>query len=140
MNVQTNSLFETIETLPANSTLLLHKVSWAEYEDLLALLPDNPRYRLSYNQGTLEIMTLSPRHERLKSLFTPLLTVLTEELNLNLVGWGSTTFKMADAAKGLEPDDCYYIYQAGNMAGRHTLDLATDPPPELVVEVDISHP
>jgi len=140
MNLQTSSLFEIIEALPASSTLLLHEVSWPEYEDLLALLPDNPRFRLSYDQGTLQIMTLSPRHERLKSLFTPLLTVLTEELNLNLVGLGSTTFRLAEAARGLEPDDCYYIHQAERMAGQDTIDLATDPPPDLVVEVDISHP
>jgi Uma2 family endonuclease len=140
MNVQTNSLLETMETLPANSTLLLHEVSWAEYEDLLALLPDTPRFRLSYDQGTLEIMILSPRHERLKSLFTPLLTVLTEELNLNLVGLGSTTFRRVEVARGLEPDDCYYIHQAERMAGQDIIDLATDPPPDLVVEVDIPHP
>src|SRR5262247_1690313 len=140
MNVQTSSLLEIIEALPASSMLLLHEVSWAEYEDLLALLPDNPRVRLSYDQGTLEIMTLSPRHERLKSLFTPLLTVLTEELDLNLVGLGSTTFRRIDAARGLEPDDCYYIHQAERMAGQDIIDLATDPPPDLVVEVDITHP
>jgi Uma2 family endonuclease len=140
MNVQTSSLLETIETLPAGSTLLLHEVSWAEYEALLALLPDNPRFRMSYDQGTLEIMTLSPRHERLKSLFAPLLAVLTEELGLNLVGLGSTTFRLAAAARGVEPDDCYYIQQAEHIVGRDTIDLATDPPPDLVVEVDISHP
>jgi Uma2 family endonuclease len=140
MNVQMSSLLKTIETLPASSTLLLHEVSWAEYEDLLALLPDHPRFRLSYDQGTLEIMTLSPRHERLKSLFAHLLAVLTEELNLNLVGLGSTTFRLAEAVRGLEPDDCYYIQQAERMVGQDTIDLATDPPPDLVVEVDISHP
>jgi len=140
MNVQTSSLLEAIETLPANSTLLLHEVSWAEYEDLLALLPDNPRFRLSYDQGILEIMTLSYRHERLKSLFAHLLAVLAEELNLNLVGAGSTTFRLAGAARGTEPDDCYYIHQTERIAGRDIIDLATDPPPELVVEVDISHP
>lgn len=140
MSVQTSSLLEIIEALPANSTLLLHEVSWAEYEDLLALLPDNPRFRLSYDQGTLQIMTLSPRHERLKSLFAHLLAVLTEELNLNLVGLGSTTFRLAEAARGLEPDDCYYIPHAERMAGQDTIDLAIDPPPDLVVEVDISHP
>ena len=140
MNVQTSNLFEITVTLPDNSTLLLHEVSWAEYEDLLALLPDNPRFRLSYDQGTLEIMTLSPRHERLKSLFAHLLAVLTEELNLNLVGLGSTTFRLAEAARGLEPDDCYYMQQAERMVGQDTIDLATDPPPDLVVEVDISHP
>jgi len=140
MHVQTSSLLEIMEALPDSSTLLLHEVSWAEYEDLLALLPDNPRFRLSYDRGILQIMTLSPRHERLKSLFIPLLTVLTEELNLNLVGLGSTTFKLAEAARGLEPDDCYYIQQAERMAGRDSIDLATDPPPDLVVEVDITHP
>jgi Uma2 family endonuclease len=81
MPVQTRSLFEIIAALPAGSMLLLHKVHWAEYEALLALLPDNPRLRLSYAQGTLEIMTLSPRHERLKSLFTHLLAMLAEALN-----------------------------------------------------------
>ena len=140
MSVQTTSLFEIIEALPASSTLLLHEMSWEEYETLLALVPDNPRFRLSYDQGTLEIMTLSSRHERLKALFTPLLTVLTEELNLNLVGLGSTTFRLAEAARGLEPDDCYYIQQAERIIGRDTIDLTTDPPPDLVVEIDISHP
>lgn len=70
MPVQTRSLLEIIEALPDSSTLLLHEVSWA-YEKLLALLPDNPRFRLGYDQGTLEMMTLSPRHERLKALFAP---------------------------------------------------------------------
>lgn len=140
MSVQTGSLVDLIEALPASSTLLLHEVSWTEYEALLACLPDNPRFRLSYDRGTLEVMTLSPRHERLKSLFTPLLTVLTEEMDLNLVGLGSTTFRLPEAARGLEPDDCYYIQQAERMAGRDTIDLATDPPPDLVVEVDITHP
>jgi len=37
MSIQTSSLLETLATLPASSTLLLHEVSWAEYEDLLAL-------------------------------------------------------------------------------------------------------
>jgi Uma2 family endonuclease len=140
MSVQTSSLLETIQALPTNSTLLLHEVSWAEYEDLLARLPDNPRFRLHYDRGTLEIMTLSPRHERLKSLFAHLLAVLTEELGLNLVGLGSTTFRLAEATRGMEPDDCYYIQQAERMAGRDTIDLATDPPPDLVVEIDISRP
>jgi Uma2 family endonuclease len=140
MHVQTSSLYELIETLPDGSTLLLHEVSWTEYEALLAFLPDNPRFRLSYDRGTLQIMTLSPRHERLKSLFAPLLTVLTEELDLNLIGLGSTTLRRADAARGLEPDDCYYIQQAERIVGRDTIDLTMDPPPDLVVEVDISHP
>jgi Uma2 family endonuclease len=140
MQVQTSSLLEIIEALPPSSTLLLHEVSWAEYEALLALLPDNPYFRLNYDRGTLQIMAPSPRHERLKSFFGHLLAVLTEALDLNLVGLGSTTFRRADLARGLEPDDCYYIQRAAWAAGRDVIDLTTDPPPDLVVEVDITHP
>jgi Uma2 family endonuclease len=140
MSAQTIGLFEAIEALPAGSTLLLHDVSWAEYEELLAQLPDSHRFRLSYDQGTLEITTPSSRHESLKSLFAHLLAVLTEELNLNLVGLGSTTFRLPEAVRGTEPDDCYYIEHAQRIAGRDTIDPATDPPPDLVVEVDIAHP
>jgi Uma2 family endonuclease len=140
MSVETISLLEALEALPAGSTLLLHEVGWAEYERLLAQLPDSSRFRISYDQGTLEIMTLSSRHESLKSLFAHLLAVLAEELDLNLVGLGSTTLRLAEASKGTEPDDCYYIQHAERIAGRDTIDLATDPPPDLVVEVDISHP
>ncbi|PYV29284.1 MAG: hypothetical protein DMG09_30425 [Acidobacteria bacterium] len=140
MSAQTIGLLETIETLPAGSTLLLHDVGWVEYEKLLAQLSDSRRFRLSYDRGTLEIMTPSSRHESLKSLFAHLLAVLTEELNLNLVGLGSTTFRLPEAVRGTEPDDCYYIQHAQRIAGRDTIDPATDPPPDLVVEVDIAHP
>jgi hypothetical protein len=60
MPIQTSSLFEIMAALPAGSTLLLHEVNWTEYEALLPLLPDYSRFRLSYDHGTLEIMTLSP--------------------------------------------------------------------------------
>ena len=109
MSAQTIGLLETIETLPAGSTLLLHDVGWVEYEELLAQLSDSHRFRLSYDRGTLEIMTPSSRHESLKSLFAHLPAVLTEELSLNLVGLGSTTFRLPEAVRGTEPDDCYYI-------------------------------
>ena len=140
MSAQTIGLFEAIEALPAGSTLLLHDVSWAEYEELLAQLPDGHRFRLSYDQGTLEIITPSSRHQSLKALFAHLLAVLTEDLNLNLVGLGSTTFRLPEAVRGTEPDDCYYIQHAEQIAGRDTIDPATDPPPDLVVEVDIALP
>ncbi len=140
MSVQTQSVYDLLDALPANSALLLYEVSWAEYEDLLELLPDNPRFRLSYDQGTLQIMTTSARHERLKSLFTPLLTVLAEELDANLVSLGSTTFRLAEAARGLEPDDCYYVENIERIADRDTIDLRVDPPPDLVIEIDITHP
>jgi Uma2 family endonuclease len=134
------SLLETIRTLPPHSTLLLHDVGWEEYQALLDQLGDAAGVRLSYADRTLEIKMPSPRHEKLKSLFAHLLMALADELNQKLIGFGSATFNTPAAEKGAEPDDCYYITHAAAVVGKEELDLLVDPPPDLVIEVDITHP
>lgn len=52
---------------------------------------------------------------------------------------GSSTFKRKDLVKGLEPDECYCIQHQPQVRGKKTLDLRSDPPLDLVVEVDISY-
>jgi Uma2 family endonuclease len=41
--------------------------------------------------------------------------------------------------KGLEPDDCYYISHEREVRGRSDYDRDRDPPPDLVVEVEVPH-
>jgi Uma2 family endonuclease len=50
----------------------------------------------------------------------------------------STTLNRPDLANGAEPDQCYYIANEPKVRGK-TVDLAIDPPPDLVIEVDITH-
>ena len=52
---------------------------------------------------------------------------------------GSTTFRRQDLAKGLEPDECYYIQNERRVRGRKRIQLPADPPPDLAVEIDVSH-
>ena len=129
-----------ITSLPAGVRMLVPNVPWADYEYLLGEITDSSQVRLHYDQGELEIMTLSPQHESLKVLFLHLLLVLTDELELGFIGLGSTTFKLPDVARGTEPDDCFYIRRAAMIEGNETIDLTTDPGPDLVIEVDLSHP
>ena len=131
---------DVIATLPPGSRLFMPDVAWEEYEHLLAQLADNSRFRLSYDQGKLEIMTLSPRHESFKVLFTHLIAVLTQELDLDWISFGSTTFKANPNERGTEPDDCFYIKHAAQVAGKDEIDLKLDPPPDLAIEVDITNP
>ncbi len=131
---------QVISTLPEGARLFLPNVPWAEYEYLLTQITDSSSVRLSYDQGKLEIMTLSPRHENLKILFGHLLLALTEALDMKLIGLGSTTFKLPTAARGTEPDDCFYIRRADLIEDKSELDLANDPGPDLVVEIDLTHP
>lgn len=51
---------------------------------------------------------------------------------------GSTTLDREDLLKSAEPDNVYYI-QSFDLVADHTIDLAIDPPPDLVVEVDITN-
>ncbi|NOT60180.1 MAG: Uma2 family endonuclease [Acidobacteria bacterium] len=129
---------DAVAVMPRGTRLSGDDISWEEYEDLLAAITDQPHFRISYDRGELEIMSTSSTHESWKVLFTHLLAILAEELNLNLYSLGSMTFKLPDFAQGVEPDDCFYIHRAAQIIGVEEIDLARDPGPELVVEIDLS--
>lgn len=65
---------------------------------------------------------------------------MAEELEVDLQGLGSTTFRREDLDRGFEPDACFYIQNAARIRGKTELDLRTDPPPDVVIEVDITNP
>jgi Uma2 family endonuclease len=120
-----------------HDSILLHGVRWSTY---VALLEDmgNRHIRLTYDNGSLEIMTLSGRHERSKTLIGRMIEAMTEELNIPLRSGGSTTFKNELLQKGLEPDECYWVANEPAVHGRLDLDVELDPPPDIAVEVEIS--
>ena len=82
-------------------------------------------------------MSPLPEHEEPKRLIGRLIEMLSFELNMPVKSLGSTTFRRKDKDKGLEPDECYYFRHEAKMRGRNRLDMKKDPPPELVVEIDI---
>lgn len=117
----------------------LHGVSWQTYTRLLAELGDHRASRFAYDQGVLEITMPSDRHETHKKLLERMIETLTEELELPAKSFGSTTLNREDLERGAEPDSCYYIQHVSQIEGRQ-VDLTTDPPPDLILEVDISSP
>ncbi len=117
----------------------LHGISWQTYKRLLTELGDHRSSRLAYDRGVLEITMPSDRHETNKKILERMIEALTEELNLPAKSFGSTTLNWEDLERGAEPDSCYYIQNVDRIQGRR-VDLASDLPPDLVVEVDISSP
>ncbi|MEO1637418.1 MAG: Uma2 family endonuclease, partial [Cyanobacteria bacterium J06631_9] len=88
----------------------LEGVSWQQYEALLSTLGDDfPALRLSYLDGTLEVMTTSPLHEELKKIIGMLLEAYLQETRTRFHGIGSATFRRQSRQRGLEPDECYCI-------------------------------
>ncbi len=131
---------EFIENMPEGSTLTLRDIDWDEYESVLEELNGLRRVRVTYIQGSLVIMTTSAEHESWKSLFAHLVATLAEEMNLPLIGRGSLTLKRKRKGKGTEPDDCYYLQHAADIRGKKRIDIDSDPPPDLAIEVDITSP
>jgi len=117
---------------------VLYDVSWDFYERFLEEIGDR-NIHLTYDDGTLEIMTLSFEHESWKTIIGRLIEILSLELNIPIRSVGSVTSKRKDLRKGLEPDECYYVQHESQMRGTKKLDLPRDPPPDLAIEVDISY-
>jgi Uma2 family endonuclease len=90
--------------------IVLAGVTWQQYDTLVSLFINQfPALRMTYLEGTLELMTTSPEHERFKTIIGRLLEAYAEERDLDLNGYGSTTFRREAAARGLEPDECYCL-------------------------------
>lgn len=121
-----------------DTCVLLENIRWSTYEALLEDVGPHPGMRITYDRGLLEIMTTSPRHERIKALLRRFLEIMTLELSIEIAGVGSTTWKSKDLQRGFEADECYYIGNEEVVRGRDDIEIPRDPPPDLVVEVDIS--
>ena len=130
---------EVVEQLPADSFITLRHITWDEYETLLDQVGEAAGLRISYNDGTLQIMTLSPEHESYARFFESLMTTIRLRLRLNIRSFGSSTMRKRKQAKGTEPDACFYVQSAPLIGNRMRLDFATDPPPDVAVEVDMHH-
>ena len=117
---------------------VLEDASWELYEQLLKEVGNRP-IRITYDDGRLELMSPLPEHEEVKAVIRQFVSALTVEIGVEVKSLGSTTFRRRDREKGLEPDECFYFKHEKKMRGRKRLNLKKDPPPELVVEIDIMH-
>src|SRR5215510_2863077 len=120
--------------------VILHGVSWETYERLLADFQDSHSAHFAYDRGALEIMVLSLKHEIFNRTLATLVEIVAEEMQGDVINAGSTTFKRADLRRGFEPDSCFYIHNAERVRSKDEIDLTVDPPPDLVVEIDITSP
>jgi Uma2 family endonuclease len=75
-----------------------------------------------------------------KKVIARLIEAYSDASGIDAEGFGSTTFNREELQMGLEPEECYYVAHAADVAAKSELDLEVDPPPDLAVEVDISPP
>ncbi|NJO73510.1 MAG: Uma2 family endonuclease [Leptolyngbyaceae cyanobacterium RM1_406_9] len=124
--------------IPPGQRVLLHNVTWHEFESILEELGEHRGTRIAYDNGTLEIMAPLLEHESDKEIIGDLLKAFLEEQELEFLTLGSTTFKNPQTLKGIEPDQCFYIQHELAVRGKKSLDLSIDPPPDLALEIDVT--
>lgn len=120
-------------------TAVLHDIDWRTYTRLLRAFEATHRFRLTYDRGTLEIMSPLWEHERPAYILGMFVDVIVQELQLPYEPGRSVTLRRRRKKRGLEPDNCYWIASAGRLAGKTHLDLRVDPPPDLAIEMDVTH-
>jgi Uma2 family endonuclease len=125
---------------PPEQRIVLENITWNVYESILAVHQDRSVPRFTYDRGRLEIMSPSAEHEELKHLIALYVEVIAEELGINVRGLGSTTFRREDMQRGFDPDTCFYVQNAGLIRGKTELDLTVAPPPDVVIEIDLTSP
>lgn len=118
--------------------VLLRGLSWEAYMQFLEALPSSRGSKLTYDNGLLEITMPLEDHEFAGRLIERFILTLVEVSSLRIKTMGSTTLNYPYLRKGAEPDNAYYIQNQYLVKGRN-VDLSIDPPPDLVVEVDITH-
>ncbi len=105
---------------------------------MLKIVGDRP-IRINYDRGRMEIMSPLIRHGNSAYLLGQMVDILAEELDISYLPADPVTLRRPDLNQGVEPDKLYYFgANAAKIRGKWDLDLTIDPPPDLVIEADVT--
>ncbi len=130
----------TVSETVAESRVVLRNIPWDLYEEILRAHESSSAPRFTYDHGDLEIMAPLPRHERPNRDFEAIIALICMERGVDVESLGSTTFRRRTTERGAEPDSCFYVRRTERVRGKDRIDFSTDPPPDLVVEIEVTSP
>ena len=131
MATATSNYCDIVSQLSDGQVAIFHDVTWDEYEELLEQVGEARGLRISFNDGTLKVMSLSPTHEKYADFIKVLVAQIRFRLRINILFFGSATMRKRRESKGNEPDACFYVQTAAIIGNRIELDFAVDPPPDV---------
>ena len=116
---------------------VLYGVTWDDYLKLLEATPDL-YLRHTYDDGTLEITSPRKDHDWVAKTIARMIETFAFAADLPIQSVGSMTLRAADGGRGIQPDQAYYFAHEPRVRGKDTYDPRHDPPPDLVLEVDVT--
>ena len=113
-------------------------MSWAEYEQLVASRGDHSIPRLKYANGHLTLKMPTFEHGQLDAIVADLIVAILNQQLRDYIRTTPVTLQIPEQA-GIEPDHCFWLSNWAAVNGKSRIDLATDPPPDIAVEVDVTN-
>jgi Uma2 family endonuclease len=108
--------------------ITLYGVGWDRYTTIRDALSDRRAVRMTYLEGTLEIMTTGMKHELTNGTVGRLVEAYADEVGIDIFSHGRATFRKEAKARGIEPDECYAL---------RALE-SEDDVPDLAIEIVIT--
>lgn len=129
---------DTIALAPGDELILRFR-TWDDYENLLARRQDKAGLKIRYSSATQEIRIMSPLpgHGKNVDILADLVKALLRYQGKDWEAFTPITLKRANQ-QGAEPDYCFYIQNRQRILGKERIDFEIDPPPDLVIEVDLT--
>ncbi|EDX72021.1 conserved hypothetical protein [Coleofasciculus chthonoplastes PCC 7420] len=118
-------------------TVVRSPATWQEYQTLCEQRGDDSIPRLKYRSGEVLLMSPLPKHGRDVSLFADIIKVLLDSTGCEYDSFTPVTMQLPEES-GIEPDYCFYIDHWQAISGKERIDWCNDPPPDLVLEIDIT--
>lgn len=111
--------------------------SWQDYQNLSQQLGERTNPRLKFRKG--EILLINPLSEHGKNVdvLADIVKVLLDHLGREYDSFTPITMEMPEES-GIEPDHCFYIEHWAEISGKKRINWETDPPPDLVIEIDVT--
>ncbi|MEB3210622.1 MAG: Uma2 family endonuclease [Leptolyngbyaceae bacterium] len=126
---------QTIQ-LPPGAVVRL-PATWQDYQDLSQQRGDRPIPRIKFREGEVLLMSPLAKHGRDASLIADIIKVLLDHSGQEYDSFTPVTMERPEKS-GIEPDYCFYIEHWQDVSGKERINWATDPPPDLVLEIDVT--
>jgi Uma2 family endonuclease len=118
--------------------ITLTGIKWPTFKAIMSDVGDGRSWRIAYGEGVLEIRMPLTEHEEPKGMIESFVEAFADELDMEVRKLGALTLEREDLARAIEPDSCFYIQNESVVRGK-SINLPTDPPPDLVVESDYTN-
>jgi Uma2 family endonuclease len=116
-------------------------IRWDAYVTINEALGDRRNPRMIYCQGRLTFMGKSRVHERLAEYLDHLVIAVASYSQIECEPSGEATYRRRQKEAGLEGDRTFHFgANAERMRGIQNYDFEEDPPPDLAIEVEVTHP